>query len=130
MECTDFRLDLSSQCVNVAIIYRPPDRRFQQFLNELSGYMESNINTTGKLLLTGDFNIKINDENKHRTSKFLDFRESFGLVNHTHFGTHHQENTLDLVITSKQHHLVHNPSKGCLFSNHNFVHYNLLTNCK
>ena len=128
MECSDFRLDL--QCVNLAIIYRPPDRKFQQFLNELCDYMESNINTSGKLLLTGDFNIKINDENNHETSKFLDFLESFRLVNHIHFGTHCQENTLDLVISSKQYHLVHNPIKGCLFSNHNFAYYNLLANSK
>ena len=128
MECSDFRLDLPSQCVNLAIIYRPPDRKFQQFLNEFCDYMESNINTTGKLLLTGDFNIKINDENNHETAKFLDFLESFIPVNHIHFGTHHQENTLDLVISSEQYHLVHNPIKGCLFSNHNFVYYNLLVN--
>ena len=59
-----------------------------------------------------------------------DFLESFGLVNHIHFGTHHQENTLDLVISSEQYHLVHNPIKGCLFSDHNFVYYNLLVNSK
>ena len=33
--------------------------------------MENNINTTGKLLLTGDFNIKINDETNHDTAKFF-----------------------------------------------------------
>ena len=92
--------------------------------------MESNVNTTGKLLLTGDFNIKINDENNHETAKFLDFLESFGLVNHIHFETHHQENTLDLVISSEQYYLVHNPIKGCLFSDHNFVYYTLSTNSK
>ena len=92
--------------------------------------MENNINTTGKLLLTGDFNIKINDETNHDTAKFLDFLESFGLVNHIHFETHHQENTLDLVISSEQYHLVHNPTKGHLFSDHNFVYYNLPTNSK
>ena len=98
MECSDFRLDLPSQCVNLVIIYRPPDRKLQQFLNELCDYVENNINTTGKLLLTGDFDIKINDETNHETAKFLDFLESFGLVNHIHFGTHCQENTLHLVI--------------------------------
>ena len=130
MECSDFRLDLPSQYINLVIIYRPPDRRFQKFLNEVYDYMENNIKTTGKLLLTGDFNIKINDENNHETAKFLDFLESFGLVNHINFGTHHQENTLDLVISSKQYHLAHNPIKRCLFSDHNFVYCNLSTNSK
>ena len=130
MECSDFRLDLPSQCVNLVIIYRPPDRKLQQFLNDLYDYMENNIYTTGKLLLIGDFNIKINDETNHDTAKFIDFLERFGLVNHIHFGTHCQENTLDLVISSEQYHLVHNPTKGHLFSDHNFVYYNLLTNSK
>ena len=92
--------------------------------------MENNINTTGILILTGDFNIKINDKTNHDTAKFLDFLESFGLVNHIHFKTHCQENTLDLVMSSEQYHLVHNPTKGHLFSDHNFVHYNLQTNSK
>ena len=42
----------------------------------------------------------------------------------------YQDNTLDLVISSEQYHLVHNPIKGCLFSDHNFVYYNLSTNSK
>ena len=130
IECSDFRLDVPSQCINLVIIYRLPNKKFQQFLNDLYDYMENNINTTGKLLLTGDFNIKINDETNHDTTKFLDFLESFGHVNHTHFGTHCQENTLDLVISSEQYYLVHNPTKGCLFSDNNFVHYNLQINSK
>ena len=130
MECSDFRLDLPSQCMNLVIIYRPLNRKLQQFLNDLYDYMENNINTTGKLLLTGDFNIKINDETNHDTTKFLDFLKSFGLVNHIQFRIHCQENTLDLVISSKQYHLVHNPTKECLFSDHSFVYYNLLTNSK
>ena len=130
MECSDFRLDLPSQCINLAIIYRPSDRKFQQFLNELCDYMESSINATGKLPLTGDFNIKINDENNTKTAKFLDFLESFVLVNHIHFATHHQENTLDPVISYEQYHLIHNPTKGHQFSDHNLVYYNLLVNSK
>ena len=115
MECSDFRLDLPSHCVNLAIIYRPPDMRFQHFLDKLYEYMERNINTTGKLLLTGDFNIKMNDEHNQDTAKFLDFLESFRIINHIHFETHCQENTLDLVISSEQYHLVQNPIKGHLF---------------
>ena len=130
MECSDFRLDLPSHCVNLAIIYRPPDRRFQHFLDELYVYMERKINTTGKLLLTGYFNIKMNDGHNQDTAKFLDFLESFGLINHIHFETHCQENTLDLVISSEQYHVVQNPIKWCLSSDHNFVYYNLLAHSK
>ena len=72
--------------------------------------MERNINTTGKILLTGDFKIKMNDEQNQETEKFLDFLESFRLVNHVCFKTHCQENTQDLLISSEQYHLVQNPT--------------------
>ena len=130
MECSDFRLDLPSQCINLVIIYRPPNMKFQQFLNDLYDYMENNINTTGKLLLTGDFNIKINDETNHDTAKFLDFLESSGLVNHIHFETHPPRKYTwfgHLIWTVPPSPY---PTKGCLFSDHNFVHYNLQTNSK
>ena len=35
-----------------------------------------------------------------------------------------------MVISSEQDYLVHNPTKGCVLSDHNFVHYNLQTNRK
>ena len=88
------------------------------------------------LILQGSYSLletlisKSSDETNHDTTKFLDFLESFGHVNHSHFGTHCQENTLDLVISSEQYYLVHNPTKGCLFSDNNFVHYNLQINSK
>ena len=62
--------------------------------------MERNINSSGKLLLTGDFNIYVNNLESPDTNTFLDVLDSFGLHNHIGFLTHHLNNTLDLVITS------------------------------
>ena len=43
IECSDFRLDVPSQCNNLVIIYRPPNKKFQQFLNDLYDYMETTL---------------------------------------------------------------------------------------
>ena len=51
IECSDFRLDLPSQCINLVIIYRPPNRRFQQFLNDLYDYMETTLIPQGSYSL-------------------------------------------------------------------------------
>ena len=60
--------------------------------------MEENINNMGNLLLTGDINIKNNIENDPGTMIFNGFLDSFNLANTVNFPTHHQDNTLDLVV--------------------------------
>ena len=49
--------------------------------------MEKNINSTGKLVLTGDFNIHINDKSNPDSIIFHDILDSFGVVNHVSFQT-------------------------------------------
>ena len=70
--------------------------------------MEKNINTSGKTLLTGDFNIKVNDSSSYDTKLYMKLLDSFGLGNHIEFVTHEHENTLDLIITSERETLVKN----------------------
>ena len=60
MECSDFAVSLPGLSLNMAVIYRPPDKSVLSFVNDFLDYMERNINSTGKLLLTGDFNIHVN----------------------------------------------------------------------
>ena len=99
MECSDFAVSLPGLSLNIAVIYRPPDKLVHSFVNDFLDYMEMNINSTGKLLLTGDFNIHINDTESPDANTFLDVLDSFGPQNHIRFPTHHLNNTLDLVIT-------------------------------
>ena len=85
--------------------------------------MERNMNSTGKLLLTGDFNIHVaNDANT-----FLDVLDSFGLRNHIGFPTHHLNNTLDLVITPCNDNFIESATPDRLFSDHNIVYFNITT---
>ena len=99
MECSDFAVSLPGLSVNMAVIYRPPDKSVCSFVSDFLDYMERNINSTGKLLLTVDFYIHINDPESPDANTFLDVLDSFGLRNHISFPTHHLNNILDLVIT-------------------------------
>ena len=127
MECSDFAVSLPGLSLNMAVIYRPPDKSVHSFVNDFLDYMERNINSTSKLLLTGDFNIHVNDLDSPDTNTFLDVLDSFGLQNHIRFPTHHLNNTLDLVITSCHDNFIESSTPGRLFSDHNIVYFNLPT---
>ena len=89
--------------------------------------MEKNINDSGKTLLTGDFNIKVNDPSCSDTEVFTELLDSFGLVNHIQFATQEHENSLDLTITLERETFVKNPSQGRLFSDLNMVLYDVVS---
>ena len=79
MECSDFALSLPGLSLNMAVIYRPPDKLVCSFVSDFLDYVERNIKSTGKLLLTGDFNIHVNDPESPDANTFLDVLGRFGL---------------------------------------------------
>ena len=123
----ELAVSLPALSLNLAVIYRPPDKSVLSFANDFLDYMERNINSTGKLLPTGDFNIHVNDLESPDTNTFLDVLDSFYLHNHTSFLTYHLNNKLDLVITSGQDNFLESSALGRLFSDHNIVYFNLTT---
>ena len=127
MECSDFAVSLPRLSLNIAVIYRPPDKPVCSFVNDFLDYMERNINSTGKLLLTGDFNIHVHDPESPDANTFLDALDSFGLQNHIRLPAHYLNNTLDLVITSCNDNIIECSTPGRLFSDHNIVYFNLTT---
>ena len=127
MKCTDFVVSLPGLSLNMAVMYRPPNKSVLSFANDLLDYMERNINSPGKLLLTGDFNIHVNNLESPDTNTFLDVLDSFGLHFDIEFLTHCLNNTLDLVITSGQDKFIESSRPSRLFSDHNMVYFNLTT---
>ena len=119
MECVDFTVTLLNNTINLSVIYRLPDRSVLSFADGFLNYIESNINSAGKNLFVGDFNIHVKDQSNSDTRHFQDVLDSFGLINHIGFDTHHLENALDLVITSARDNFIRNPYQGHLFSDHN-----------
>ena len=109
MVCSDFKVSLSSFNLNLAAIYWPPNKSVLAFTKDILDYMEKNINASGKTLITGDFNIKINNSSSNDTEFLMELFDSFGLVNHIQFATHEHENTLDLRIPLERKTFVKNP---------------------
>ena len=87
MEYADFSIKLPSKTIHLSLIYRPPDGSVLQFCQELTTYLEQNINTTGNTLLMGDLNIHINDPKDQDNIIFEDTIGSLGLQNHVSFPT-------------------------------------------
>ena len=83
MECANFSINLPSKTIHLGLIYRPPDGSVLQFCEELTTYLEQNINTTGDTLLMGDLNIHTNDPENKDNIIFEDTVESLGLRNHS-----------------------------------------------
>ena len=69
------------------------------FFDEISDLFAAYTITTNRLLITGDFNIHIDEPEKPDVCKFLQIIESFGLKQHVSVPTHVAAHTLDLVIT-------------------------------
>ena len=101
MECAYFSIKLPSKTIHLGLKYRPPDGSVLQLCQELTTYLENNINTTGDTLLIGDLNIHINDPENQYTIIFEDTIKSLGLSNQVSFPTHRLQNTLDTIITAE-----------------------------
>ena len=127
MECADFSIKLPSKTIHLRQIYRPPDESVLQFCQELTTYLEQNINTTGNTLLMGDLNIHTNDPKNQDTITFEDTIESLGLRNQVNFPTHRLQNTLDISITAEDSSIISDTHQGSLFSDHYIVYYTLTT---
>jgi hypothetical protein len=62
-------------------------------------HLSSLVTKSGHLLLTGDFNIHMNNEDSPDTIQFLDIFDTFDLHQHIHQPTHNSGNIIDLLIT-------------------------------
>ena len=89
----------STKSFRIIVIYRPPNGSFANFCLDFSGLLER-LSTFGSLLLiTGDFNIHLDQPEVPSASKFQRLLKSFGLIQHVHSPTHRSQHTLDLLIT-------------------------------
>ena len=125
LELMNVNITIKGININLYIVSRPPKGSVIEFCNSLAMILENNINTDkGKLLMLGDFNIHLDEENNPNTITFNDFLESFGLINYTTFFTHTAKHILDLVINNDST-VVHSVLPGHVLSDHLFVHATL-----
>ena len=96
----------SSGSFLVATIYRPPSSSLATFMTEFSTFLSDLCTRSSNPLISGDFNLHIDDNNGPYVLPFLLLLESFGLKQHVSFPTHSSGHTLDLIVTFSDSNLV------------------------
>ena len=119
MELSCFSISAGNRLINLITIYRPPDSNVLEFCNELDKLLETNINSSGELILLGDFNIAVNKPSDAEPATFLDVLDSFNLINRVDKPTHRLSNTLDLIIHDADSSIIPRIKVDRLFSDHN-----------
>ena len=97
----------------LSIVYRPPPNgknglSFKGFNNDFCDFLDSTILDYDKLLMVGDFNLHIDDENDKNAATFLNVTESYDLTQHVTAPTHNRGHTLDLIFTRSDQKLLNN----------------------
>jgi hypothetical protein len=100
-------IELQSGPISFFNIYHPPvsssyTASFSSFLSDFSSFLTSVTTTPHEFLITGDFNVHVNDPSNPSALQFLDLLTSNGLRQQVSFPTHRCNNTLDLVITQAE----------------------------
>ena len=98
-EHSDQTLFHGSSLLRVIVIYKPPSTSFTDFIEDFASLLELVILSPGRLIILGDFNIHIDDDQNLHRKLFLDTLDSFNLEQHVRESTHKSGHTLDLVIT-------------------------------
>jgi Reverse transcriptase (RNA-dependent DNA polymerase)/Endonuclease-reverse transcriptase len=74
---------------------------FSDFLSDFQSLISTAATTPHNFLITGDFNIHIDDLSDPHTQAFLSILDNSNLTQHVHFPTHRDGHTLDLIITTR-----------------------------
>ena len=111
----------------LVIIYRPPYSKQHPvstnvFMDEFAEHLQELILCKETLLITGDFNIHMDDRLDSDAVKFNELLLEFGLNQHVSAPTHRDGHTLDLIITRGNDSVIlTEPSADYFVSDHSFV---------
>ena len=80
-------------------IYRPPKHN-KDFIDEFTTFLTHICSLSSNIILLGDINIHLDNNNLASTKDFISCLDSFGLTQYIDFPTHCKGHTLDLVCCS------------------------------
>ena len=86
-------------CLMIVAIYRPPDSLNIMFLDEITEWMVDSLLEDTNVIIAGDFNLHISNENDDDTHNLLDTFTALGLDQHVELPMHKSGNILDLIFT-------------------------------
>ena len=113
--------------VTCIAIYRPPYSVTNQetvttFMDEFTVWLASILSSFSNMIVQGDFNIHINDENDNEGGIFVDTMIALGFNQHVSFPMHRACNILDLVFTETCNSIeIKSCSPGPILSDHTAV---------
>ena len=85
--------------LTIVAVYRPPDSLKIMFLDEITEWMVDSLAEDTNVIVAGDFNLHISNENDDDTHNLLDTFSALGLDQHVGLPTHKSGNILDRIFT-------------------------------
>jgi hypothetical protein len=84
----------------IVTVYRPSSQSISEiFFEELTSLLEIVSAYSSEIVISGDFNIHVDDITDPNARRFLDLLDAFDLLQHVATATHASGHTLDLVMT-------------------------------
>ena len=100
-EYIDTKITSFNKNIRIITIYRPPNKSKSEFIEELSDLFES-LEDTRNLIICGDFNLHMDNQNDRYVKKFIDILENHDLVNNVKSSTSIGNHIIDLIIHNKR----------------------------
>ncbi len=105
-EHIDMQITSASSSLRLVVIYRPPPNKKNKltvalFHDEFSSLLDSLSPMSTPFLITGDFNIHVDESQDRVATSFLDTLNDYDLQQHVRAPTHTGGHTLDLLVTRK-----------------------------
>lgn len=103
-EVSEWNVNFNNTNLKIIIVYRPPYSSSHPvslgtFFDELSTFLERIVLCPEKLIISGDFNIHLDDTSNSDTINFNELLQTFGLLQHVFIPTHASGHTLDPIIS-------------------------------
>lgn len=97
-------LKYRSKTFIIIVVYRPPTYKnagvsFTTFLTEFPQLLEDVLLSSDHLIITGDFNVHMDNHDVANTKHFNSLIDGLGLVQSVNDTTHRHGHTLDLILT-------------------------------
>ena len=104
-EASAITIKLPKSKLTVFNIYHPPPSSvkavpFSQFISDFQTLISHAATTSHGFLITGDFNLHVDDPQNSNAKQFLTLLDSCNLTQLVNFPTHRCGHTLDLIITA------------------------------
>ena len=95
-----FTLTFPTKTFSFLGVYRSPSCSLSDFLGDFPVLLSDLCSKSSHLIISGDFNVHVDDLNSFGTRCFLDTLQSFDLKQLVDFSTHDSGHTLDLLIST------------------------------